>query len=69
MPVPQGMDQVISPAALELGLGGSLRQQLLDQEEERKKKLLREAQAQRAAQGALGPATQMLFSGSGGYSV
>lgn len=56
----------LSPAAMDLGLGGDLRQQLEESEEQKKKKLLRQAQAM----GGLSPATQALFpSMGGGYSV
>lgn len=54
----------LSPAAMDLGLGGDLRQQLLDEEAQKKKKLL--LQAQQMA-GSSSPATQALFPGT--YSV
>lgn len=52
---------MLSPAAMDLGLGDQLKQQLDDQEIERKKKL---AQAAQGGAG-LGPATMSLF-GFGG---
>jgi hypothetical protein len=48
---------------MDLGLGGDLRQQLLDEEMQKKKKLL--AQAQAMASGAMSPASQALFPGAG----
>lgn len=57
--MPQPM---MSPAATDLGLGGSLADQLKAQEEERKKKLLAQQRAQESmATGAYGPATATLF--------
>ena len=53
-----------SPAAQDLGLGDSLKMQLDDLEEERKKKLLQQAQAAQRAANPMGGAVQTLF-GSG----
>lgn len=53
----------LSPAAMDLGLGGDLRQQLLDEEMQKKKKLL--AQAQAMSSGAMSPAVQSLFPSAG----
>jgi hypothetical protein len=59
----QSKPVALSPAAMDLGLGGDLRQQLLDEEMQKKKKLL--AQAQAMSSGALSPASQALFPGAG----
>lgn len=68
MPVTSAKNTPLGPAAQDLGLGDMLNQQLQDQEEERKKKLL--AQAQQASRGLgnnmNGLAAQSLL-GSGGY--
>jgi len=64
MPMPN-RSAPLSPAAQALGLGGDLQSQLMDEEEQRKKKLLRQARAMQ--QGALNPAVQSLF--GGGLSV
>ena len=53
----------MSPAAVDLGMGNALRQQLADAEEERKKKLLRQAQAMQTGGGS---AAQSLL---GSYSA
>lgn len=58
-------NSMMSPAAQDLGLGDQLRQQLSDAEEERKKKMLLQAQSAQRAASPLGPATQTLF-GQGG---
>lgn len=62
---------VMSPATIDLGLGGDLRQQLADAEEEKKKKLLRQAQAMQRSANPLGPATSSLYAGMGigGFSI
>lgn len=62
-------NQMISAAASDLGLGDMLKQQLDDTMEERRKKLLRQAQTTQLAHTQMGPATQSLFAGVGGYSV
>lgn len=56
MAVPRAMD--LSPAAVDLGLGGggTLEQQLNEEEQRRKKKLLQQANA-------MSPAAQALFPG------
>jgi len=62
MPAPNPM---LSPAAVDLGLGGggTLQQQLLEEEQRRKKKLMQQA-------AALSPAAQALFpSMNSGFSV
>ena len=61
----------LSPAASDLGLGmgDMLRQQVSESEDERRKRLLKQARAVEQSQSALGPATQTLFKGAGGYSV
>lgn len=51
---------MISPAVMDLGMGDSLKRQMADNEEERKKKLLRQAQEMQKQSG-MSPATQMLF--------
>ncbi len=56
MPLPQNL--AISPAAMDLGLGGNLQQQLAEEELRKKKKLLQQASAM---SGTAGSATQMLF--------
>jgi hypothetical protein len=48
-------------AAMDLGLGANLRLQLANEQEERKKKLLRQAKAQ---QSGLSPGTMALFPGA-----
>jgi len=60
---------LLSPAAVDLGLGADLRQQLADEEEQRKKKLLQQAQAMQRGSNPLGPATNTLYAGAGGFSV
>lgn len=55
----------LSPASADLGLGAQLKSQLDTAEEERKKKLLQQAQALQRSQQTFGPATQQLF-GMGG---
>lgn len=60
---------LLSPAAVDLGLGADLRQQLADEEEERKKKLLRQAQAMQRGTPALGPGTMSLYGQAGGLSI
>lgn len=60
---------MLSPAAADLGLGDALRQQVEDTIDERKKKLLRQAQIAQGPMASIGPATQSLFSGAGSYSV
>lgn len=57
-------NSMLSPAAQTLGLGDQLKTQLDDLEEERKKKLLKQAN-----QTAMGPATMSLFAGAGGYGA
>lgn len=56
-------------AANDLGLGRELAVQAKESEDEKKKRLMREAQSLRSRNGALGPATQMLFGSPGGFSV
>lgn len=60
--MPSAKSQPLSPAAMDLGLGGDLRQQLLDEEMQKKKKLLAQAQA---LGGSASPATMALFPNAG----
>ncbi len=55
----------LSPATVDLGMGANLQQQLVDNEEERKKKLLRQARDMQIG-GGMGAAAQQLL---GSYSV
>lgn len=55
----------LSPAVVDLGMGDAVRQQLMDSEEERKKKLRRQARDLQIG-GGMGQAAQQLL---GSYSV
>lgn len=55
------LPNLMTPASMDLGLGDGLRQQLLDAEEERKKKLLQQAKLTGAGAPPLGGAVQSLF--------
>lgn len=61
MPPTSGKNLALSQSGMDLGLGDMVKQQLEDQEEERKKKLLRMANPQ------FGPASMSLLGGSLGF--
>jgi hypothetical protein len=67
--MPSAKNLPLSAAAADLGMGNQLYQELLDSEEERRKKLLRQAQSVQMQQQPLGPATQTLFGSAGGFHV
>ena len=59
---------MLSPAAQDLGLGDQLKQQVESDVMKRKKKTEQMANGMTAPGGLMGPATQSLIAGIGGYN-